>query len=203
MPPTAGRRSTIAHYDRLAATYAEALAGHDTAECRDAFLAALGGPGPHDILDLGCGPGRDLAAFAAAGHRAIGLDGCAALAEIARQTADVPVLEQDLLDLRLNPRSLDGVFAQATLFHVPTEDLSDVLRRIREALRDGGVLFACDPTGTNTEGWVEDRYVAFRRPATTARLMREAGFAALRDWRRPPGAPRRLQTWLAGLWQAV
>ncbi len=197
-----GPPSTIKHYDRRAADYAVALADHDTAECRDAFLAELPGPAPHDILDLGCGPGRDLAAFAALGHRAVGLDGCAALAAVARERSGAPVLEQDMLDLDLPATAFDGVFAQAVLFHVPTAALPDVLARLRASLRPKGVLFACDPTGDGTEGWAEDRYVAFRRPQRWAKLAREAGFTPIRQWRRPPGVSRRRQDWLASLWRA-
>lgn len=195
--------STIAHYDRRAAEYADVLRGHDTAECRDAFLAELPGPAPHAVLDLGCGPGRDLAVFTAAGHRAIGLDGCAALAAIARKATGAPVWEQDILALDLPPAAFDGVFAQAVLFHVPTTSLPDVLARLRAALRPGGVLFACDPTGDGTEGWAGDRYVAFRRPQRWKALVRAAGFAPVRDWRRPPGVPRRRQDWLASLWRVA
>lgn len=195
--------STVRHYDRLADVYMPALLDHDTAECRAGFLAEIPGTAPFDILDLGCGPGRDLSAFAGAGHRAVGLDGCAAFAARARALSGRPVWEQDLLALDLPPATFDGVFAQAVLFHVPTPLLPDVLARLRATLRTGGVLFACDPTGADAEGWADDRYVAFRRPRTWCRHVRVAGFAPLRQWRRPPNLPRRRQDWLASLWRAV
>src|SRR5207248_212496 len=106
---------------------------------RDALLDALGGPGPWSILDLGCGPGRDLAAFAALGHEAIGLDGCAAFVEMARAHTGCEVWQQDFLALALPPARFDGIFANASLFHVPTQELPRVLGELRAALRPRGV----------------------------------------------------------------
>lgn len=192
--------SGTAHYEAHAAAYVEALLGHDTADSRRRFLAAIG-KHPADLLDLGCGPGRDLKAFAAAGHRATGLEGAPTLAAAARAHSGCPVWERDLADPRLPAEAFDGVFAQAVLFHVPTAALPALLAAVRGTLRPGGVLYACDPTGSGEEGWVEDRHMALRRPQSWKRLAREAGFTLLEEWRRPLDAPRRQQTWLATLWR--
>lgn len=192
--------SSIGHYEAHAATYGEALLGHDTSDSRRRFLAAIGKPRA-DILDLGCGPGRDLRAFAEAGHYAVGLDGSPTLAAAARAHSGCPVWVRDLADPRLPPVAFDGVFAQAVLFHVPTPALPTLLSAVRESLRPGGILYACDPTGSGEEGWVEDRHVALRRPQSWKRLARDAGFTLLEDWRRPLDAPRRRQTWLATLFR--
>jgi hypothetical protein len=52
-------------------------------------LRAIEVPPPFDLLDLGCGPGRDLRTFTALGHRATGLEGAVQLAALARTTAVV------------------------------------------------------------------------------------------------------------------
>jgi SAM-dependent methyltransferase len=202
---------TILHYERRAAVYADALLGHDTAQCRTAFLmavsAAVSGRIPLKLLDLGCGPGRDLTAFAAAGHDVTGLEGSPSLAAIARQNSGCPVIETDLLADwphadALPCQAFDGVFANAVLFHIPTHDLPQLLQRIAGCLRPGGILFTCDPTGMNEEGWTDDRYVAFRHPNRWKSLARNSGFSLISEWRRPPGRPRREQNWLATLWRA-
>ncbi|HJE64996.1 MAG TPA: class I SAM-dependent methyltransferase, partial [Alcaligenes faecalis] len=102
-------RRTVNHYQDHAQAYRDGTLDHDVSQNRDALLAAIGLPGPVDILDLGCGPGRDLVAFQAMGHRPVGLDGCAAFVEMARQQTGLPVLHQDFLDLNLPAAAFDGV----------------------------------------------------------------------------------------------
>ena len=76
------------------------------------------GEPPFTLLDFGCGPGRNLKAFANSGHVAIGLEG-ARLVEMARQHSGCDVWLQDFLKLDLPKDFFDGIFANATLFHVP------------------------------------------------------------------------------------
>src|SRR4029078_1593737 len=116
---------------------------------------------PLAILDLGCGPGRDLAYFASLGHEAIGLHGCARFCEMARAYAGVEVWCQDFLALALPAHRFDGIFANASLFHVPGQELARVLRERRAALRPRGVLFSSNPRGQGEEGWNGPRYGAY------------------------------------------
>ena len=66
---------TLAHYDARAAAFWEGTRDHDVRQNREALLRHIEGAPPWRILDFGCGPGRDLAAFRALGHEAVGLDG--------------------------------------------------------------------------------------------------------------------------------
>ena len=79
---------TIAEYDRMAAAYRRGTADHDVSQNISALLEAIEGEAPHVILDLGCGPGRDLHQFTALGHEAVGLDGSAELCAMARANTD-------------------------------------------------------------------------------------------------------------------
>jgi SAM-dependent methyltransferase len=87
-----------------------------------ALLSAIEAPPPFTILDLGCGPGRDLKTFTALGHRAIGVDGAANFAAMARDYSGCEVWHQDFVHLDLPPAMFDGIFANAALFHVPSAD---------------------------------------------------------------------------------
>ena len=78
---------TIGHYERNARTFWEGTRDHDVSQNIAALLAALHGPPPHRVLDLGCGPGRDLAAFAALGHEPVGLDASPTFCAMAREHA--------------------------------------------------------------------------------------------------------------------
>ena len=58
-----------------------------------------------------------------------------------------------LLALHLPAELFDGLFANAVLFHVPSEELPRVLRTLHAALKPGGVLFSSNPRGEGQEGW--------------------------------------------------
>jgi SAM-dependent methyltransferase len=140
---------TLGHYNRHADDFWEGTRNHDVRENIDALLQALAGEPPFTILDFGCGPGRDLKVFAERGHVAIGLEGAARLAEMAREFSGCEVWQQDFLRLELPAGRFDGVFANAALFHVPSQELPRVLGELHDTLKPGGVLFASNPRGHN------------------------------------------------------
>jgi SAM-dependent methyltransferase len=166
----------------------------------DALRSRLEGLGPFAILDLGCGPGRDLARFRALGHEAIGLDGAARFVAMARADTGCDVWHQDFLALDLRPARFDGIFANASLFHVPTQELPRVLRELHATLRPRGVLFASNPRGPDIEAWQGERY-AWHDLATWRRYVAAADFVEVDHYYRPPGLPRDQQPWLATVWR--
>src|SRR5438270_2615527 len=87
---------TIAYYDRFAEAFWEGTRHHDVSQNYAAFLDAIKGDPPYSILDLGCGPGRDLSHFRSLGHEAVGLDGSQQLVAMARAHSQCEVLRQDL-----------------------------------------------------------------------------------------------------------
>lgn len=192
---------TLQHYDRAAQAYWEGTRDHDVSQNIAALLSHIESDPPFAILDVGCGPGRDLAAFARLGHRATGVEGSAAMAALARDHSGAPVLEQDLLHLALPAAHFDGLFANAVLFHVPRPELPRVLRDLHAALKPGGVLLCSNPRGQDQENWTGDRYGAFYEWTTWRAYMEAAGFAELTHYYRPPGLPREQQPWLASAWR--
>jgi SAM-dependent methyltransferase len=194
-------RVTLAHYEDRAEQFWVGTRDHDVSQNIDALLCEIEAVAPFRILDFGCGPGRDLRAFVARGHAPTGLDGTASFVRRARAHAGVEVWEQDFLALVLPDAAFDGVFANASLFHVPTRELGRVLRELRASLRPRGVLFASNPRGTNEEGWNRGRYGAYHDVDCWRSIVTEAGFDEIRHYYRPPGLPREEQPWLASLWR--
>jgi SAM-dependent methyltransferase len=194
-------RRTLAHYNLTAQAFFAGTVDHDVSQNIDALLGAIEAPAPYTILDLGCGPGRDLKDFSARGHRAIGVDGSERFVEMARAYSGCEVWQQDFLHLDLPPATFDGVFANAVLFHVPSAALPQVLRRLFGALKPGGVLFSSNPRGHNEEGWNGPRYGSYYDWDNWERLVTAAGFVALHHYYRPPGLPREQQPWLASVWR--
>jgi SAM-dependent methyltransferase len=192
---------TIGHYDRMARSYRDGTWDHDVAQNRAALLEAIEGEPPFRILDFGCGPGRDLCHFKSLGHEPVGLDGSRELAAMARDASGCAVLHQDFLALDLPEARFDGVFANASLFHVPSQELPRVLRALHAALRPGGVLFSTNPRGNNQEGMSGDRHGCFFDLDTWRAYVTAAGFAEIGHYYRPPGLPRHQQPWLATVWR--
>ena len=192
---------TLDHYNQGALDFWEGTRDHDVKQNVAALMRYMVGEPPLSILDLGCGPGRDLKTFADLGHEAIGLEGAARFAEMARAYSGCEVWQQDFLQLELPPERFDGVFANAALFHVPRQELPRVLSELRATLKPQGVLFSSNPRGHNEEGWNRGRYGAYHDLDTWRQLVGAAGFVELMHYYRPAGLPREQQPWLASVWQ--
>ncbi len=192
---------TVGHYDRHATEYWRGTRDHDVSQNISAMLRHIEGRPPFAILDFGCGPGRDLKTFAELGHLPVGLEGAAELAAIARSHSGCEVWQQDFLKLDLPPRHFDAVFANASLFHAPSQELPRVLRHLHSTLKPGGVLFSSNPRGRNEEGWSGDRYGAYHDIEAWRRYLRAAGFIELEHYYRPDGLPLEQRPWLASVWR--
>ena len=196
-------RRTIASYERSATAFRDGTWDHDVQQNIAALLRHVTGSPPFDILDFGCGPGRDLCAFRALGHVAVGLDGAPAFVHMARAASGCEVWQQDFVALDLPKARFDGVFANASLFHVPRAELPRVLGELHATLRPGGVLFASNPRGANQEGWQGERFGVWHDLAGWRRYCTAAGFVELEHYYRPLGRPLAEQPWLATVWRAA
>lgn len=194
---------TLAHYSARAEQFWRGTRDHDVSQNISALLEHIDGEGAHTVLDFGCGPGRDLATFSALGHRAIGLDGSATFVEMARQHSGCEVWQQDFLNLDLPHGYFDGIFANASLFHVPSVELPRVLEQLHAALKPRGVLFSSNPRGNDEEGWHGGRYGVYHSLESWQAFLHATGFAEIRYYYRPPGLPREQQPWLAGIWRRL
>lgn len=192
---------TIAYYEARAAQFWQGTRDHDVSQNIRALLSHIQASAPFDILDLGCGPGRDLKAFTLLGHRATGLEGTPSFAAMAREHSGCEVLEQSFLALDLPVARFDGIFANASLFHVPSQTLPQVLTHLHAALRPGGVLFSSNPRGQGEEGWQAGRYGTYHELEGWRAFMTGAGFVELTHYYRPEGLPRDQQPWLASVWR--
>jgi len=189
-------RRTLAHYERSADEFRAATQDHDVSQNIDALLGAIEGTPPFRLLDFGCGPGRDVKALRARGHEVVGLDGCESFARMARTSTGCEVLHQDFLALDLPSESFDGVFANASLFHVPSSELPRVLRELRDALKPRGVLVCSNPRGSDEEGFSGERWGCFFELDRWRALLTGAGFEEIAHYRRPTNAPVEAQRWL-------
>lgn len=192
---------TLDHYQTRAEAFWEGTRHHDVGQNIAALLRHIPPPSPFTLLDFGCGPGRDLKTFAECGHCAIGIEGAPALVEMARAHSGCEVWQQDFLGLELPDARFDGVFANASLFHVPRQELPRILRQLHATLKPRGVLFSSNPRGENQETINGERYGAYYDLATWRDYLTAAGFIELEHYYRPAGLPREQQPWLASVWR--
>lgn len=163
------RIPTAAAYDEIVEDFVRRTSAvpDDLLELRDRFAGML--PDGGRVVDLGCGPGRDLAALTAAGLWAVGLD---ASVEMTRRVkaASIPVARADMRALPLRAASVDGIWSMASLLHVPRPAVAPALRGWHEVLRPNGVLGLSTSVGEG-EGWEDCPYdpAAPRSPTSLRR----------------------------------
>jgi len=153
------------------------------AEIRDRFTALL--PAHGAVLDAGCGSGRDAKAFAEQGFQVEAFDASLELAALASQHSGLPVKVMRFQELDAVAR-YDGIWCCASLLHVPRAELPEVFRRLAQALKAGGMLYASFKYG---QGEREDNGRAFTD-------MREGEIAAM--LKRIEGAELKvMQEWMS------
>ncbi len=129
---------TLDYYNKNARDYAERWLKTDLSEVRRKFLNYL--QSEAEILDLGCGPGRDLKAFIDEGYKAEGLDGSKALAEIARHNSGATVYEERFETLKLD-KVYDGIWACASLLHLEQEEIRKTISKLKKNLKPHGIFY--------------------------------------------------------------
>ena len=192
---------TLGHYAKLGEGFRERTRDHDVSQNIAALLNRIEGPKPFTILDVGCGPGRDLKSFASLGHRAIGLEGCAEFAAMARAEGS-EVWEQNFLSL--DPRhpiisTASSPMPPCFIFRAKSYRVS--CSSSMPPLKPRGVLFSSNPRGNNDEGWFNGRYCNYHDLDGWRRYLTAAGFEEIEHFYRPAGLPREEQPWLASVWR--
>ena len=189
-------KTTLGHYNDNAQSFWQGTKDHDVTQNYRALLSHSEQGASLDILDFGCGPGRDVGYFKSLGHRPVGLDGSQIFCEMAQQYSGCEIICQEFLKLDLPTAAFDAVFANASLFHVPRQELPRILAELHACLRPGGILFSSNPRG-NGESWSGGRYGNFIELEEASTCLRAARFTILSHYYRPEGAPRNQQPWLA------
>ncbi|WP_260596948.1 class I SAM-dependent methyltransferase [Sphingomonas endolithica] len=136
-------RATLAFYGSDASKYVARYRGEQHRDLMG-FLDRL--PPAARVLELGCGGGGDAAAMLARGFDAVPTDGSPEMAQEAAVFLGRPVevlMFEDLADEDV----YDGVWASASLLHVPIADLMTILTRVHRALKPSGLFYASYKTG--------------------------------------------------------
>ena len=195
-------QDTIDHYASCPQDFWEGTRDHDVSQNIEALLRHISNPRP-TILDFGCGPGRDLMELNSRGCTSVGLDGCLEFCHMARAFSGSTVWHQNFVALNLPPNKFDGVFANASLFHIHRSHLLHVLKTFHQSLQTDGVVFCSNPRGPNIEQVNGLRYGNYMEADGWTAFFQQAGFVLCEEYYRPPGLPRHEQPWLAMVWRKV
>jgi SAM-dependent methyltransferase len=121
---------------------------------RPARFASLISP-KSKILDVGCGPGRDLRIFSEAGHRPTGVDLNPAFVKMAQHHGEVVLGDIREISSLFSSVVFDGIWAQASLVHLRKSEVETLLRDLSVLLKQNGLLYACVPA-TGESGWHDE-----------------------------------------------
>ena len=169
---------TIDFYDSDPGGYAAKTFSADISDSRDRFVRLM--PEGARILDLGCGSGRDTVAFRELGFSVEPVDGSEGMVAQAERNTGAPVRHLLFRDLDYEDE-FDGVWACSTLLHVHSDELPDIIGKVRRSLRDGGVFYLSFKKGT-FEGMRDGRYFHDMEADGVRALAESAGFAVLEVW---------------------
>ncbi len=162
----------VEYYDKNADSFFAGSINADMSDDRQRFLNYV--PAGGRILDAGCGSGRDSKALLDAGYEVVAFD---ASSEMRKRASEY--IGREVLDLRFEDISFDnefdGIWASASLLHVPMDDLPDVMRKMRKALKVNGVIYASFKYGEGTTARGERLFSDFTEKSIVP-LFENAGF---------------------------
>ena len=129
---------TLAYYNENADKFILGTLNVDMMTIQKKFISYI--PKGGKILDLGCGSGRDSLFFKQLGYNVTAVDGSAEMCRQAENNIEQPVINLTFDKLPYEAE-FDGVWACASLLHVPSSDIQDVLVKIERALKKGGYFY--------------------------------------------------------------
>lgn len=167
------------YYDQNARTFAEETLTVDMTPLYSRFLPLL--PPASHILDAGCGSGRDARAFSVMGYSVTAFDTSPTLAALASNHlgAPVEVLCFQEIDWR---ECFDGIWACASLLHVPEAELADAVSRLSTALKPAGVLYASFKYGRGERDHNGRRFTDLDESGLVRLMDRVGGLTTIDTW---------------------
>ena len=176
-PTNLKRDPTQRFYQSHSQAYADATSVRALADVLLEFTQRL--PVDGCVLDLGCGAGHDLSSIAATGRLGIGLDYAEPIVQIARSISSCPVVVGDMRSIPLANHAFAGVWASASLLHLPIRDVPTAFSEIRRVLQPGGHFFASVKVGSGEMRDKEGRFFTLYQKDSWRHLLQESGFTIL------------------------
>ena len=165
------RDITLDYYNNNAHSFTSDTLDVEFSDIQDRFLAELQ-PGTL-ILDFGCGSGRDSRYFLQKGYRVEACDGSEEMVKAATLNAGIPVKQMLFSELDERDR-YDGIFACASILHVPSAELPDIIGKMKKAVKKDGILYISFKYGT-FEGDRNGRYFTDQTEESLKQILNQVG----------------------------
>jgi SAM-dependent methyltransferase len=185
--------NSLAYYDRHASAYFAATALVDMRGLHRRFLSHI--PAGGLILDAGCGSGRDTKAFIGQGFRVVAFDGSASMAELASRHCGQHVSQRKFAEVS-EQACYDGVWACASLLHLPVAEIPDAIARLWAALKPGGVAYLSFKHGTGERQDSGRHFTDAEQPRLAAWLEVLPEFSRAEYWTSVDQRPGRDEAWI-------
>ena len=170
---------TIQFYNENAESYFKSTATVDFTSTYNRFLKYI--PEHGSIIDMGCGSGRDVSAFARMGYEAVGLDASEKLAEIAEKASGASVIIADMSSW-VADEPFDGIWCCASILHLQNEELRSVFDNLEKNLKPGGVIFISVKSGIETGVDEKGRYMRNFTEKELEDLLKSANISVTEKW---------------------
>lgn len=187
--------NTLKYYAKNTEEFIASTLEADMSATQEKFLALL--PKGAHILDLGCGSGRDSLCFLQQGFQVTAVDGSEELAKFASELIGQEVIVSDFKDLVLPTASFDAIWASASLLHVHSEALPDILAKVIDLAKPGAVFYMSFKYG-DYEGERTGRYYTDLNEERFAEFMQKSGrhLEIIKQWVAKDVRPDKTELWL-------
>ncbi|OCH21303.1 class I SAM-dependent methyltransferase [Aliivibrio logei] len=138
---------TYTYYNRNAQDFFDNTVSINMSSIYDNFLSLL--PEKAHIIDAGCGSGRDTKYFLDHGYSVTSFDASEQLVHLAMDLSNHPIQHSTFLNFSITPKSQDGIWACASLLHVPMKQLKETLFHLAQYLKDDGIFYCSFKYGHN------------------------------------------------------
>lgn len=172
MSPSA---ENLRYYGKNAESYCSSTVGADMSFCLEKFLGYL--PKQGQVLDAGCGSGRDSLYMQKRGYQVEAFDASRKICAWAEKYTGIPVMQLSFEKMEIQEK-YHGIWACASLLHVAEEDMDDVFLRLHHALRRQGILYASFKRGTGRR-IKEGRYFTDHTETSLKKLAENTGFSVV------------------------
>lgn len=171
---------TLDYYNTNAQEYFSKTINVDMVDKYSRFLKYL--PKESNILDFGCGSGRDSLFFIKNGYKVTAVDGCKQLCKLASRYIGQSVKNIDFLDFN-SVNTFDGIWACASLLHVDKETFLKILKNLFTSLKENGVIYLSLKLGADYSSYEGDRFFTYYSEETLYNLLKEIKLSVLEDFR--------------------
>jgi len=164
------------HPEKMDESYSDENLPQEFLELREDFLKTVG---DGEILDCGCGTGRDTDYFVRNGMEAVGIDIAEGMIEHAQENREGEFMEKDIRELDFDEDRFEGIWCSASIFFMPKKEMKEALKNLRKVLKPNGIIYISFKIGdgkVEREKW-GDSVIQYHLPEDEAvEVLNDSGF---------------------------